>query len=128
MQSIKPRESILLAENFETLVAWYREALGFNVTSIFEDGFHFANLVTDSGIRIGIGSATEMGVEPGNRANATVLLQIEAEDVRTFLEHVAGSGGVANMPASYNKRDDFWFGGFADPEGNPWWVVDKNCP
>jgi len=82
MQSIKPRESILLAENFETLVAWYREALGFKVTSIFEDGFHFANLATDSGIRIGIGSAKEMGVEPGNRANATVLLQIEAEDVR----------------------------------------------
>lgn len=128
MQSIKPRESILLAENFETLVAWYREALGFKVTSIFEDGFHFANLATDSGIRIGIGSAKEMGVEPGNRANATVLLQIEAEDVRTFLEHVAGSGGVANMPASYNKQDDFWFGGFADPEGNRWWVVDKNCP
>ena len=71
MQSIKPRESILLAEDFETLVAWYCEALGFKATSIFEDGFHFANLVTDSGIRIGIGSAKEMGVEPASIGTRT---------------------------------------------------------
>jgi uncharacterized glyoxalase superfamily protein PhnB len=126
--TIRPRESVLLAEDFDKLVAWYRDALGFQLTSIFEDGFHFANLATETGIRIGIGSAKEMGVEPGNRANATVLLQLETDDVRAFLKHVEESAGAASMPASYDKGDDFWFGGFTDPEGNPWWVVDKNCP
>lgn len=37
-------------------------------------------------------------------------------------------------PASSHSRPDFdkgggfWFGSFSDPEGNPSWVVDKNCP
>ena len=128
MHNIRPRESIILAEDFEGLVRWYREVLVFKVTSIFEDGFHFANMATESGIRIGIGSAKEMGVEPRDRARATVLLQVETEDVRALLKQVTSLGGASNMPASYNKTDDFWFGGFADPEGNPWWVVDKNCP
>jgi uncharacterized glyoxalase superfamily protein PhnB len=128
MIEIRPRESVLLAENFKVLVAWYCEALGFSITSLFEDGFHFANLCTKSGIRIGIGATGEMGVVPGERANATVLLQIEVDDVRAFLDHVGTSGGVVTMPAVHNPKDDFWFGGFADPEGNPWWVVDKNCP
>jgi uncharacterized glyoxalase superfamily protein PhnB len=126
--TIKPRESIVLVEDFDALVAWYCDALGFAVTSIFEDGFHFANLTTETGIRLGIGSTKEMGVVPRDRASATVLLQIETEDVRVFLDHVAATGGTVSMPAMHNPKDDFWFGGFTDPEGNPWWVVDKNCP
>jgi uncharacterized glyoxalase superfamily protein PhnB len=125
---IKPRESVILADNFSELVSWYCETVGFTVLNIFEDGFHFANLTTDTGIRIGIGSAKEMGVVPVDRACNTVILQIEVEDVRAFLKHVGESAGVVSMPASYNKQDEFWFGGFTDPEGNPWWVVDKNCP
>ena len=126
--AIRPRESIVLAENFDELVAWYRDALGFQVTSLFEDGFHFANLATGTGIKIGIGSVKEMNIEPQDRARATVLLQLETDDVRAFLKHVEESGGKANMAATHNPKDDFWFGGFTDPEGNPWWVVDKNCP
>ena len=39
----------------------------------------------------------------------------------------AGFGTVTGGPAR-DAQGGFWFGGFADPEGNPVWVVDGACP
>jgi len=125
---IRPRETVVLATDFAALVAWYRDVLGFAEVRRFEDGFHYCNLETPSGIRIGIGDAAEMGVAPTDRGQNTVVLQFEVDDVKAFLAEVERAGGtVANGP-SFNEKDGFWFGGFADPEGNPIWVVDRNCP
>ncbi len=125
---IRPRETVILAEDYETMVAWYRDILGFKVTTQFEDEFHYCNLVTPSGIAIGIASAEEMGVKPTDRSKNTVLLQFEVDDVKAFFEHLKQSGGVITFGPSHSEKDDFWYGGFNDPEGNPIWVVDKNCP
>ena len=125
---IRPRETVILASDFVTLVAWYRDTLGFNVTRLFEEGFHYCNLETDSGIRIGIGDAEEMGIVPGDRAANTVVLQIEVDDVREFFSELEPAGTTISSGPLLNEKDGFWFGGIADPEGNPIWVVDKNCP
>jgi hypothetical protein len=69
-----------------------------------------------------------MGVSPEDRSKNTVLLQIEVDDVRTFFEYLEqNSTKIAGGP-SFEKNDEFWFGSFSDPEDNPIWVVDKNCP
>lgn len=128
MVQIRPRESVIHAVDFSALVAWYRDVLGFTVVKLFDDDFHFCNLETLSGIRIGIASAKEMGLEPADRSKNTVILQFEVDDVKQFLEHVEQGGGSVPYAPMFNKKDNFWFGGFADPEGNPFWVVDKNCP
>jgi predicted enzyme related to lactoylglutathione lyase len=125
---LNPRETVILADDFDTLVAWYRDVLGFRVSKLFEDGLHYANLETASGIRIGIGVAGEMQVEPGDRATNTVLLQFEVDDVAALLTHVAASGGLVQHGPAFNEADGFWFGAFSDPEGNPCWVVDAACP
>ncbi len=125
---IRPRETVILAEDFDAMVAWYRDTLGFKVTDRFEDEFHYANLVTPSGIAIGIASAKEMGVEPADRTKNTVLLQFEVEDVKAFFEQIGKSGATVTFGPSHSEKDDFWYGGFSDPEGNPVWVVDGNCP
>ena len=125
---IRPRETVILAADFQALVAWYRDMLGFKVIKLFEDEFHYCNLETPSGLKIGIASAEEMGVKPTNRSTNTVVLQVEVDDVKEFFAHVAQAGGAITFGPSFDKADEFWFGAFTDPEGNPVWVVDKNCP
>lgn len=124
---IRPREPVILAEHFDRLVTWYVDVLGFEVTRRFEGAFHYVNLATPTGIRLGIAPAAEMGIVPGERSNNTVFLQIEVENVADFLEHVRGHGATTTGP-DYDEGGGFWFGGFTDVEGNPVWVVDANCP
>ena len=125
---VRPRETVILADDFKTLVDWYHEVLGFEVSKLFEDGFHYANLITSTGIRIGIADAKEMGVEPGDRSRNTVVVQIEADSVQDLFAHLRARGATITSGPSQDADVGFWFGSFADPEGNPIWVVDKNCP
>ena len=125
---IRPRETVILAADYEALVAWYRDVLGFKVVQQFEEGYHYAYMETSSGIKIGIGSAEEMGVVPVDRSKNTVILQVEVDDVQHFFTHLEEKGGTATFGPSLDDKGKFWYGGFADPEGNPCWVVDKNCP
>jgi len=126
--TLRPRETVILADDFDRLVDWYRDVLGFRVRRRFEDGMHYANLETDSGIEVGIGLASEMQVTPVDRSSNTVLLQFEAEDVQGLLDRIAEGGGTVQFGPSFNAEDEFWFGAFADPEGNPCWVVGPTCP
>jgi predicted enzyme related to lactoylglutathione lyase len=128
MFEIRPREIVILAEDFDRLVAWYRDVLGFDVVRLFEDQFHFCNLETSSGIRLGIGLASEMGVVPGDRQHNTVVFQIEVDDVRGLFEFLEENGATITGGPSFDEQMKFWFGSFADPEGNPVWVVDGDCP
>ncbi len=128
MIELRPRETVILASDFSMLVAWYRDVLGFNVTRLFEDDYHFCNLELPSGMNIGIADAKEMGVVPVDRTKNTVLLQFEVDDVKAFFDHLQKNGGIPTFGPSHDQKGGFWFGGFADPEGNPCWVVDKNCP
>ena len=60
-------------------------------------------------------------------ADATLIAQIETDDVAALLQRVLAAGGAAQGP----ERDSgagFSFGSFRDPEGNSWWVVDADCP
>ena len=125
---IRPRESVIFAESFQLLVEWYQKVLQFRIVQQFEDQYHYCNLENETGIRIGIGTAKEMRIIPGDRANNTVLLQFQTDDVKSFLDHVKEHGGNVTFGPSFDQKDEFWFGGFQDLEGNPIWVVDGNCP
>ena len=125
---IRPREPVVLVEDFDKLVAFYCDALGFSVIQRFDEGYHYANLETETGMRLGIGVIGEVGSEPMDRSRNTVFLQVEVDDVKAFFAHLENHGGSVLFGPSFDKKDGFWFGGFADPEGNPWWVVDKDCP
>lgn len=128
MTELRPREAVVLATDFPAMVTWYHDVLGFEVTQLFEGDFHYGNLETKSGIKLGIGVASEVGVTPHERRSNTVVLQFEVDDVRAFFRHVEEKGGKVLEGPTRNEADGFWFGSFADPEGNPFWVVDGNCP
>ena len=128
MFKIRPRETVILASDFQSMVAWYRDVLGFKITQLFEDDMHYCNLEHDTGIKIGIGDAGEAGVVPINRAANTVVLQFEVDDLRGFFGHLETMGATITAGPSFDTNDQFWFGSFTDPEGNPIWVVDSDCP
>ena len=125
---LHPRESVILADDFQALVDWYQRVLGFKAIQLFEGDYHYCNLENENGIQLGITSAKEMGVNPNDRKNNTVVLQFQVADVKGFLEHVGDNGGKITSGPSLDKKDDFWFGGFPDLEGNPFWIVDEKCP
>lgn len=128
MIEIRHREPVVLADDFSRLVAWYRDALGFEVRQLFEDAYHYCLMETPTGIRLGIGSAKEMGIEPADREKNTVVLQFEVDDVKEFFAHLEQEGATITFGPSQDKDDGYWYGGFKDLEGNPVWVVDKDCP
>ena len=64
------RETVILAENYDALVDWYVQVLGFRETKRFENGYRYCNLESEGGVHIGIAPAKEMGVVPGDGADA----------------------------------------------------------
>ena len=125
---IQARESVIFANDFYKLVEWYKTILGFKVTHLVEDDYHYSYLENEVGIQLGIADAQEMGVTPGQRTNNTVVLQFQVGDVQAFFDHLQANQGQVTFGPSYDKKDGFWFGGFQDIEGNPVWVVDDQCP
>lgn len=127
MQNVRPRETVILARDHERLIRWYRDLLGFRVTARHETGYHYYNMETRGGLKIGIGNLDEMTISPAEPRVNAVLLQIEVDDVRAFMEDIARSDGAIVFGPSYNAEDRFWFGAITDPEGNQIWVVDPHC-
>jgi len=125
---IRPRETVILASSFSELVDWYCNVLGFTVTQLHEEEYHYCNLETPTGIQIGIADAKEMGVVPQDRSQNTVLLQIQVANVQELFTHLQQAGCKTTFGPSFDQQGQFWFGGFSDLEGNPIWVVDENCP
>lgn len=128
MAELKGREPVVLAKDFTAMVHWYTQVLGFRVVQLFDQDFHYANLETEAGFKIAIASAQEMGVVPTDPGNNPVVLQFEVDDLRAFMDSLKERGGTILNGPTLDKSGGFWFGGFADLEGNPCWVVDKNCP
>ena len=128
MIAIHPRESVIMASDFHGLIGWYRDVLGFNLVNLYEEAYHYGNLETPSGIKIGIADADEMGIVPADRSHNTVVLKFQVDDVKAFFAFLEQEGAAVTFGPSHDESGDFWYGGFSDPEGNPFWVVDKNCP
>jgi predicted enzyme related to lactoylglutathione lyase len=125
---VRPREAVIMAENFTKLSAWYKDTFALEAELIEEEEYHYWHLCNSASLQIGIADAKQMGVQPGDRKNNTVVLQVEVDDIKAFFEHLELKGGAVTFGPSFDKRGGFWYGGFSDPEGNLTWVVDKNCP
>ena len=122
------REPVIFADNFKAMIDWYVDVLDFTIVHLVEDHYHYCNLKNSQGILLGIADSKEMGVFPSERKNNTVVLQFEVKNVSKFSEYLKEKGSNITFGPSYDKKDGFWYGGFNDLEGNPYWIVDENCP
>jgi predicted enzyme related to lactoylglutathione lyase len=115
--------AVVLAEDYARLRDWYLETLELELEEEWTEHYHYAELVKDGRLVVGIADAKEMGVEPGERQRQAVVAQFNVEDVKAFLRRVEDAGGTVPFGPSLDETGGFWFGGFADLEGNPAWVV-----
>ena len=116
--------AVVMAEDYEKLRDWYVDALDLELIGEWTEKYHYAELARDGRLVVGIASAEEMKVTPGDRKNATVVAQLNVDDARGFLARVKEKGGDVPFGPSWEEDEEFWFGGFADPEGNLVWVVE----
>lgn len=128
MIQLEKRESVIFAEDFDALVNWYKTVLGFAIKRLTKEDYHYCLLENDAGIRLGIAHAQEMGITPSERHNNSIVLQFQVSDVPEFFTYLSEKAGGVTFGPNFDKKDGFWFGGFHDLEGNPFWVVDENCP
>ena len=119
---VRPRELVLLARDFNRLVDWYVQTLGFKVVNRIDE-LPYANLETEGGVRLGIGSAPP-DIPP---AESTIVPQLETTDVTALLKIIQAAGGRIDGPMQ-DPQHGFLFGSFQDLERNTWWVVDNRCP
>ncbi|MHC4469818.1 MAG: VOC family protein [Planctomycetota bacterium] len=117
---------VVMAEDYEGLRDWYVEALDLTVKGEWTEKYHYAELVSAGRFVVGIASAKEMNVTPGDRKSFTVTGQLVDDDVRV-LARMKGKGGDVPFGPSFDEDGQFWFGGFGDLEGNPWWVVEEGA-
>ena len=119
--------AVILAEDYERMRDWYIDALELTLDGEWTEKYHYAELVRDGRFVVGIASAKEMGVEPvpkDARKHAAVVPQFNVDDCRAFLARIEAKGGEVPFGPTFEKDEGFWYGGFADPEGNPSWVVE----
>ena len=115
--------AVIMAEDYEKLRDWWIEVVGLELRQEWSEDYHYAELVHDGKFVVGIASASEMKCDPPTpRANA-VVAQLQVGDVKAFLAQIKERGGDVPFGPSFDEKEKFWFGGFADGEGNPVWVV-----
>jgi len=115
--------AVVMAEDYEKVRDWYIDALDLELEEEWTDDYHYAELVREGRLVIGIADAKEMDVAPGDRKNHAVVAQFNVADVKAFLARIVEKGGKVPFGPSHDEKGDFWFGGFTDIEGNPCWVV-----
>ena len=125
---ILPRETVLVAKNYQSLIDWYVNNLNFKIVYNNLD-IQYCSLATDSGIKIGIAEMKSLGNENySKRIMNTVILQIATNDLENLFKKIKTNGGSILFGPSYDEGDKYWYGSFTDSEGNEIWVIDENCP
>lgn len=115
---------VILADDYEKLVNWYREAMPFEIADVISEGYHYTTFKNSENRVLGIADAREMGVEPRERKANTVVYQIIVSDIHALFSTVEERGARILFGPKVDSGSDCWYGGFLDIEGNQVWVTE----
>ena len=115
---------VILAEDYDKLVAWYVGVFSLDIINRKEKDYHYTELAHEGQAIVGIARTEEMGIVPTKPRNNSIVIQIQVSDIEVLFERVRGSGKVLFGP-SRDKDEGFIYGGIADPEGNQIWIVER---
>ena len=118
---------MILAENYEELVEWYIKTFDLTVKNKVDEGEECTELERAGELILGIAKANEMGVKPSTPRNNTVIIQFSVSDINELFDRIKETGGRVLFGPSLEEKGGYWYGGFADIEGNQMWVVEKNA-
>lgn len=121
---IKLVNTVILADDYDKLVLWYKKTLALDVTIVVSEGYHYTGLGLNGKEVIGIADAKEMDCKPSKPRNNNVFLQLYVKDIKSIFEKAKNNGGEALGPY-FDEKDKFYFGTIKDVEGNAIWVVES---
>ena len=118
--------AVVLAEDYPTLVAWYRETFGLALKFEETENYRYTDLARDGSLVVGLAPAAEMGVEPDTPRNNAMVIQlaVSRDDIGPLCDRIASTGGSVPFGPSVDRRDGFIYAGVADPEGNRIWIIE----
>jgi len=117
--------AVTLAQDYEKLVAWYRETLELEIKLQVDNDYRYTDLAKAGKLVVGICPAKEMNHTPTTPRNNSVVLQISVDDIEELFAQVKESEGTIIFGPAVDKNEGFRFGAFADIEGNPVWVMEN---
>ena len=115
--------TVLMAEDYAKMRDWYIAALDLELKQEWTDDYHYAELVRNGRHVIGIADTAEMKVEPCTPRRNSTVMQLQVDDIDALFARVREHGGDVKGPQT-EEKENFRYGGFADPEGNSVWVVE----
>lgn len=115
--------AVIQAEGCDKVRDGWISTIGLELEREWTEPYHYAELGKDGKFVVGIASAREMGVKPSTPRTNAIMPQLQVEDAKAFLEELQAKGETVVFGPSFEEREEFWFGGFEDVEGNPVWVV-----
>ena len=117
--------AVILAQDYEKLVNWYKETLELEIKLQVDKDYHYTDLAEGGKLVVGICPAKEMKHTPSTPRNNSVALQISVSDIEDLFTKVKENKGTILAGPSVDKNEGFRFGAFVDIEGNPVWVMEN---
>ena len=125
---LKLSHAFINVGHLDTVVPFYTDILGFQVTDRghINDNVEAVFMSQDPENHHQIALADTLKDQTGGRNLGHVAFRMESlDELRELKERLKTKGIVIGREISHGNA---WSLYFADPEGNPYWVVDKNCP
>lgn len=117
--------SVIMAQDYETLVEWYRETLELDIKLKVDKDYKYTDLAKNGKLVIGFAQAEEKDYVPTRNKNNTMIMQISVSDIHLLFERIKNSGGTIMFGPSVDRNEGFKFGAFKDIEGNQVWVIEN---
>jgi predicted enzyme related to lactoylglutathione lyase len=114
--------AVVLAENYEAIVEWYRNVFELEIISEINEDYRYTELGAAGKLVVGIALAEEMKLKPTSPRNNAVIVQVAVSDIHICFKRVEDTGGETLFGPSV--EGELVYGGIADPEGNQVWVVE----
>ena len=115
--------AVIQAEDYEKVRDWWIEMIDLELKQEWTEKFHYCELAKDGKYVVGIALASEMKAELSTPRNNAVVPQLQVEDAKVFLEELKEKGATVLFGPAHDADEDFWYGAFADVEGNQVWAI-----
>lgn len=117
---------VILAEDYEAVRDWWVTALGLEIHKEWPE-LPYADLAIEGTVVLGVSPMGAMELDPPSPRTNTTFPQFVTDDVEGLLARVVEHGGRIVFGPDHAQDGGYWYGAFADIEGNSAWVVSPEA-